>query len=210
MARPLLLNRLRPVTLVAALLGLALGAAGARGAEEVYLFYLRKDLDRLIRTDSAAIVGKRVVVTDELAVLWPSRPERKNQLDGTDHVVFDTVHFHCLVPRSQMGDYLESIWADAEKGYADVIERIEAVNERQRKRDLTPAQANEDRRRLYWELYRIWSNRPIVTLFGRVERSTLWGRIHPAASGRVQSERVVLRVDRIEEPRERWTHSLDE
>lgn len=215
MLRPALtrlgLRRLpRAVRLVAPALALLLGAAGARAAEDAYLFYLRGDLVRLIEDEPEEIVGKRVVVTDELALIWPVADERKNELDGTEYVTFDTVHFKCLIPRDDMGEYLESIWADASKGYGEVIEKIEAVNERQRKRELTRDQANEDRRRLYWELYRVWRNRPIVTVFGKVDRAELWGPIARGAEGSVDTERVVIVADRAEKPRQRWYESLDE
>ena len=63
------LRTLRTLTL-ASVAALCLGLF-AQKAEAVYLFYLRKDLARAIAKKPKAILGKSVVVTDELLVVWP-------------------------------------------------------------------------------------------------------------------------------------------
>ena len=199
--------RTRPALILATLAGLTLGVGVARGGEEIYLFYLRKDLAQRVAEEPADVVGKKVVFTDELTVIWPREPERHTDIDGATHVPFDTTYFKCLVPRGAMGEHLGSIFNDAREGYAEVMKKLETVTERLRKRELTLAQATADRRRLHWELHRIWSNKPIVTVYGAVDRAELWGDVQ----GRdVDTERVVVVVDKVEKPRQRWYESLDE
>lgn len=200
--------RVRPALILTAIAGLAIGASAAAAGEQIYLFYLRKDLAHTLATQPDTLLGKKVVFTDELIVIWPRRPEeRHTTIDGTEHVPFDTTYFKCLVPRGAMGEHLSSIFNDARKGYEEVMKKLETVTERLRKRELTLAQANADRRRLNWELYRIWSNKPIVTVYGTVDRAELWG---PVQGRGVDTERVVIVADKIEKPRRRWYESLDE
>lgn len=194
-----------------ALLGAAALAAGAAWAQEgaVYRFFLRKDLARLIAENSERAIGQKVVVTDELTVIWPEAQERKNVLDGEDYVLFDTTYFRCAVPTSALGTHLQSIWEDARRGYAEVIQKIEETNAAEARRELSPSEAAERRRQYYWELYRVWSNKPIVTIYGTCDRHDFWGQVHGKSQG-VRTEAVTLVVDKVEKPRKRWYRSLDD
>lgn len=187
---------------------LAVGALVASRAEALYLFYMRRDLARIIAETPEQVVGKQVVVTDEVLVLWPDVQERPTQLNGQRYVLFDTTFFHCAIPADRMETHLESIWEDARKGYGEAIEKIEAVNKQEHDRELSMEQANEARRNLYWELYRVWSNKPIVTIFGTVDRADFWGPVRGKNDG-VATETVSIVVDRVERPRRRWYESLD-
>lgn len=188
----------------------------ATQADAVFLFYMRKDLSLLIRKTPKKIVGKDVTVTDELAVIWPETikltgDKRKNRLNGQEYVLFDTTYFSCAIPKDRMGTHLTSIWNDAQKGYKDVTKQIEDVNERQRKRELNKEQATKERQKLYWELYRVWSNKPIVTVFGKVQRADFWGPVFAQARGAgVATEKITLVLSKVEKPRKRWYRSLDE
>jgi hypothetical protein len=187
----------------------------AQPAHALYLFYMRRDLARLIKKAPKTVVGKQVVVTDELVVLWPEVQQRKDRLKGQKYRLFDTTHFRCAVPSDKMGTHLESIEVDArtdkkgENGYAAAIKQIEDVNERARKRELSPEQANTERRKLYWELHRVFRNAPILTIYGTVQRADFWGPVKGKANG-VGTEIVTIVVDKIEKPRKRWYRSLDQ
>ena len=178
-------------------------------ADALYLFYMRKDLAHLLSTNPDEVVGKQVVVTDRLAVLWPDAQERPNQLKGQRYVFFDTDHFHCAVPTDRMGTHLASIWEDAQRRYQVVTEEIEEINRQQREGGMGLAQAQDALRPKVWELHRIWANQPIVTIFGTVERADFWGEVKGKSQG-VATERVTIVVDRVEQPRRRWYESLDD
>ncbi|MGE0708567.1 MAG: hypothetical protein AB7N76_22930 [Planctomycetota bacterium] len=188
---------------------LALLLLAARPAEALYLFYMRHDLHHLISKEPAKIVGKQITVTDELGVLWPEIQQRKDQLKGQKYVLFDTTYFRCAVPTDKMGTHLEGIVADAKKGYEEVTKQIEEVNEKVRTRELSREQAAQEKRKLYWELYRIHENQPILTIYGTVERGDFWGDVVGKSDG-VGTEVVTILVDKIEKPRKRWYKSLDE
>ena len=181
----------------------------AQPAHALYLFYMRKDLAFLIHKQPKDVMDKPIVVTDELCVLWPEVQQRKDQLGGSKHVLFDTTYFRCAVPSDKMGTHLEAIQADARKGYEEVTKQIEDVNERVRKRELSREQAAQEKRKLYWELYRIFSNRPILTIYGTVKRADFWGNVVGKSNG-VGTEIVTIVVDKIEKPRKRWYRSLDD
>ncbi len=196
---------------IASCAAVLIALAGVSIAQEkaVYLFYMRKDLSQIIKKESKKVVGKKVVVTDELVVIWPEVQKRKNTLNGEEYVVFDTTYFHCAVPTDQMGAHLESIWEDAKKGYEEATKQIEATNEEQRTGKITPSQGADKRRELYWELYRLWSNKPVVTIYGQVDRHEFWGEVRGKGAG-VATETVSIVVDKVEKPRKRWYKTLDE
>lgn len=191
--------------------GVALAAVlvSASQAEAIYLFYMRKELAHLIGEDSKKVIGRQVVVTDELLVVWPEVQQRATEFNGEKYVVFDTTYFHCAVPSEKMGAHLESIWQDAQKAYGEVTTKIEEVNEQQRTGDITPSQGVELRRELYWKLYAVWKNKPILTIYGTVDRHDFWGAVNGKGAG-VATEAVSIVVDKIEKPRRRWYKTLDE
>ena len=78
-------------------------------------------------------------------------------------------------------------------------------------RDIAP-DAQTKRRDLYWALYKVWSNKPIVTVFGTVARADFWGPVADVAKGAgVQTEQITIVVDKVEKPRTRWyEEGLDE
>ena len=80
---------------IASCAAVLIAIAGVSVAQEkaVYLFYLRKDLSHVLKKDSKKVVGKKVVVTDELLVIWPEVQKRKSTLNGDEYVVFDTTYF---------------------------------------------------------------------------------------------------------------------
>lgn len=199
------------------LLGLAcLGAllAGftlAQPADALYLFYMRADLDRLIKQEPKEVVGKQIVVTDELTVIWPEVQQRKDMLSNAKHVLFDTTYFRCAVPSDKMGSHLEAIADDARKGYGEIVSEVEEVNRKVQKGEMRAEEASKERRKLYWAMHRVYSNRPLLTIFAKVERADFWGEVDGVARGSgVATEIVTLVVEKIEKPRQRWYRSLDE
>lgn len=207
---------------LAAVVGLGLTAPQA---DAIYLFHMRKDLDILLKKTPKKIVGKQIVVTDEMSVIWPETVEtlkayqgdkRKNEVESEEHVLFATTYFRCAIPKDKMGTHLSSIWNDAKKGYGDVTKQIEEVNRKAASDPkggarLSAAEAAKERRKLYWELYRVWSNKPIVTIYGTVKRADFWGPVDGAASGSgVATEAITIVVDKVEKPRKRWYKTLDE
>lgn len=201
-------NGLRRVLPIAGA-GILLAVLATTQAHALYLFYLRQDLSQVMAETPDEIVGKQVVVTDHMLMVWPAIQQRPDTLDGEKYVLFDTTYFHCAVPANAMGEHLGSIWEDAQKGYSAITKQIEEVNEEQAKGKLTPSQGVEKRRELYWELHRVWKNQPIVTIFGTVDRADFWGPVRGKAEG-VATETMTIVVDRIEKPRKRWYKTLDE
>jgi hypothetical protein len=188
-------------------LGLLLLAAPAHA---IYLFYMREDLDRVIREHPEQVVGKKVVFTDELCVIWPQVQQRPDTLDGQRYVLFDTAKFHCAVPQNQVGAHLQQIWDDAQKGYGDVLKQLEDINDQLRARQMSETDAQTRRHDLYWQLYKVWSDKPIVTVFGTVARADFWGPVRGRENG-VATEAITVVVDRVEKPRDRWyEEGLDE
>ncbi len=182
----------------------------AAPAHALYLFYMRQDLDRLIRSNPDEIVGKQVCFTDELTMIWPQVQQRPDSLDGQRHVLFDTTYFKCAIPQNRMETHLQSIWDDAQKGYGDLLRQLEEINDRLRSRELTETDAQNQRRDLYWQLYKVWSNKPIVTVYGTVARADLWGPVRGKDQG-VATEQITIVVDSVEQPRRRWyEEGLDE
>jgi len=207
---PILRGHLRrhwPALLASAAVLSVLGTT--RGEDAAYLFYMRRELEHLVQNEPQKVVGQKVVFTDELVVLWPDVQQRKNKLEGKQFALFDTALFSCAVPTTAMGDHLGSIWQDAQKGYQEALTKIEEVNEQERTRQISSSQANDMRRELYWELYRVWSNKPVLTIFGQVQRADLWGPVRGKEAG-VATESITIIVDRVEKPRRRWYLSLDE
>lgn len=193
-----------------------LAAAGvlllAAPAHALYLFFQRRDLEQLIRKDPDQIVGKQVCFTDELAVLWPQVQQRPDTLEGERYVLFDTTMFKCAIPANRMETHLQSIWDDAQKGYAEILTKLEAINDQLREKALTETDAQNQRRELYWELYKVYSNKPIVTVYGTVARADFWGPVDGGAKGAgVATEQITIVVDKVEKPRARWyEEGLDE
>lgn len=182
----------------------------AAPAQALYLFYMRQDLDRLIRSDPEKIVGKQVCFTEELAVIWPQVQQRPDTLEGQRYVLFDTTYFHCAIPQNRMETHLQAIWDDAQKGYSETLGKLEEINEQMHTRALSETDAQNQRRDLYWELYKVWSNKPIVTVFGTVARADFWGPVRGQDQG-VATEAITIVVDRVEAPRRRWyEEGLDE
>jgi hypothetical protein len=199
------LRRILPIAAAA----LLIAVVATTQADALYLFYLRKDLSRILEETPKDIVGKQVVVTDDVVAMWPEIQQRPDMLDGKKYVLFDTTHFHCAIPADSMGEHLGTIWKDAQEGYREVTAQIEEVNRQQAKGKLTPSQGADKRRELYWELHRIWKNQPIVTLFGTVDRADFWGPVRGKAEG-VATETITIVVDRVDKPRKRWYKTLDE
>lgn len=188
---------------------LALGFLAAQPADALYLFYMRKDLAYALKKQPKTVINKQVVVTDEMTVMWPEVQQRKDRLKGTKYVLFDTTYFRCAVPSDKMGSHLESIADDARKGYGEIITEIEAINTKVQKGEMAREAASKERTRLYWQMHRVYSNRPILTLFAKIERADFWGDVVGKGSG-VSTEIVTLLVDKIEKPRRRWYRALDE
>lgn len=182
----------------------------AAPAQALYLFYMRQDLDRLIRTNPDEIVGKQVCFTDELTMIWPQVQQRPDTLNGQRYVLFDTTYFKCAIPQNRMETHLQSIWDDAQKGYGDILRQLEEINDRLRAREITETDAQNQRRDLYWQLYKVWSNKPIVTVYGTVTRADFWGPVRGKEQG-VATEQITIVVDQVEQPRRRWyEEGLDE
>ncbi len=200
-------NGLRRIGLAGALVALLTLTAWAEDA--VYHFYLRKDLELLVENEPDKIVGQQVVFTDELTVIWPEVAERPNEVDDERYVLFDTTDFHCAVPEEKLETHLQSIADDARRGYGDITKEIEDINEQERTRKISTSQATEARRNLYWKLFRVWKNKPIVTVYGTVRRADFWGDVKGKSQG-VGTERVSIIVDKLEKPRRRWYLNLDE
>lgn len=191
-----------------ALLGLLLLPAPAKA---LYLFFMRKDLLRAMHDDPASVAEKQVVVTDELMVVWPEAQERPADKDGQQWVLFDTELFHCAIPRDAMGEHLEAAWQDAKQGYGEALKKLEAINDEWVARKISESDAQARRTELYWELYRVWSNKPLVTVFGTVSRADFWGPVVGRDEGGVATERFTIVADRVERPRRRWYEDgLDE
>ncbi|MBL4847572.1 MAG: hypothetical protein JKY65_18800 [Planctomycetes bacterium] len=188
---------------------LALGFLAAQPADALYLFYMRKDLAYLLKKQPKTVIGKKIVVTDEMTVIWPEVQQRKDRLKGTKYVLFDTTYFRCAVPSDKMGSHLESIADDARKGYGAIIEEVEALNTKVQKGEMAREAAVAERTKLYWRMHRVYSNRPIVTVFAKVERADFWGDVVGRGNG-VATEIVTLLVDKIEKPRRRWYRTLDQ
>ncbi|MCW8137361.1 MAG: hypothetical protein KIT58_00475 [Planctomycetota bacterium] len=172
-------------------------------AQAIYLFFMRQDLDLLIRGQPEKIVGKQVCFTDELTIIWPQVQERPDTLGGQRYVLFDTTYFKCAIPQNRMETHLQSIWEDAQKGYGDIQRQLEEITEQLRARQLSETEAQNRRRDLYWQLYKVWSNKPIVTVFGTVQRADFWGPVRGKDQG-AHTEQVTIVVDQVEQPRRRW------
>lgn len=189
-------------------MALAFLAAPARA---LYLFYMRKDLVRAIESDPDSVIGKQVVFTDQLIMVWPDAQERPADLDGKQWVLFDTELFHCAIPRDAMGAHLTEAWDNAQKGFGEARKKLEEVNDEWHARKISEADAQTRRRELYWELYKTWANRPLVTVFGTCARADFWGEVIGKDEGKVATERVTIVADRVERPRRRWyEEGLDE
>jgi hypothetical protein len=195
---------------VALFLGLSLvvsGALLARRADAIYRYFSRQSLAWDLENDPDKWLDQDVTVTDELVFVWPQGPT--DSADNTPHLKFDTLYFRCAVPTSAKGDHLEAVWEEAKKGAKDIIDRIEEVNDKQRKREISDKDADDKRKALYWELHAHWKNKPIVTLFGKVKRADFWGPVQGKEEG-VRTEQITIVVDRVEKPRDRWYEDLDD
>lgn len=171
--------------------------------QALYLFYYRKDLELALASDPAAVIGKQVVFTDELLVLWPDAQERPTDANGQQWVLFDTDLFHCAIPRDAMGTHLAEAAESAARGYGEVLKELEAVNDEWHARKISESEAQTRRKELYWKLLKAWNNRPLVTVFGTVARADFWGDVVGKEEG-VATERVTIVADRVERPRRRW------
>jgi hypothetical protein len=188
---------------------LAVGLA-ASPAQALYLFFMRRDLAHAIQHEPDSVVDKQVCFTDELCVIWPAVQQRPDSLGGTQYVLFDTTNFHCAIPRDNIGTHLNECWSDAQKGYGDALKKLQDINDQVHARQLSQADAETQRRELYWELNRIWKNKPIVTVYGKVQRADFWGPVKGQDQG-VATEAITIVVDRVERPRMRWYEDgLDE
>ncbi|MDC3379358.1 hypothetical protein OAX78_03655 [Planctomycetota bacterium] len=178
-------------------------------AQALYLFYMRRDLAHELAQNPDDLVGKKVVFTDELVILWERDSARPETINGRRYILFDTEYFHCALPADRLETHLTSISDDSKAGYQEILNRLEAVNASESSREISASEAVERRANLWWELYRVWSNQPIVTCFGTVERANFWGDVRGGRNG-VATERVTIVLDRVEKPRDRWYRSLDE
>jgi hypothetical protein len=187
----------------------ALGAA-ASPAQALYLFFMRRDLAHAIQHDPDTVIDKQVCFTDELCVIWPEVQQRPNTLGGVQHVLFDTTNFHCAIPRDRIETHLNECWADAQRGYGEALKKLQEINDQVHARQMSQSDADTKRTELYWELNRIWKNKPIVTVYGKVVRADFWGPVKGADQG-VATESISIVVDRVERPRQRWYEDgLDE
>jgi hypothetical protein len=184
----------------------------AAPAHALYLFFQRRDLEQLLRKDPDQIVGKQVCFTDELSIIWPQVQQRPDTLEGESYVLFDTEMFKCAIPTNRMETHLQSIWDDAQKGYGEILTQLEEINDQLRAKQLTETDAQNKRRELYWALYKVYSNKPIVTVYGTVARADFWGPVDGGAKGAgVATEQITIVVDKVEKPRARWyEEGLDE
>lgn len=190
-----LLPRLGPAVLAILLLPAPVQA--------LYLFFYRKDLELALARDPAAVIGKQVVFTDELMVLWPDAQERPSDMGGQQWMLFDTELFHCAIPRDAMGTHLAEAGENAARAYGEVLKELEAVNDEWHARKISEGDAQGRRKELYKKLLQVWNNRPLVTVFGTVARADFWGEVVGKDEG-VSTERVTILADRVERPRRRW------
>jgi hypothetical protein len=196
--------------------GLGFGAgtwsepAFGQESEDRYRFFMREDLRRILDEDPDSIVAASdnesgVVFTDELAVLWPEARERPNRVGRDRYVLFDTELFHCAVPENQRGDYLGEIWERARLGYTEKLTEIEGINDQLHERSISPEDAANQRTAAIVDLYRLWRNQPIVTVYGRAMYADFFGQVaRQATRAGVHTERITIIVDRVERPRQRW------
>ncbi len=194
--------------LLVVLAGVVCALVLPRSAEALYRYFSRQDLARDLETEPDKWLDQDVTFTDELCFVWPAGAS--DTLDGAKHLKLDTLYFRCAVPEDKKGDYLDAIWEEAKKGVKDILERIEDVNEKYRKGELNEADATKQRHSLYWELHQRWKNKPIVTIFGKVRRADFYGPVQGKEEGQVRTEAITIVIDRIEKPRERWYHDLDD
>src|SRR5581483_11188996 len=147
----------------------------ARRAEAFFRYFTRKNLAHALESDPEKWLEQDVTVTDELAYVFPADPNGELDTEKTQRtkcVRFDTFYFRCAVPADKKGDYLESIWADAQKGQKDILDEIQAVNADERlaadKRQMKDhAKLRLD---LYWKLHARWKAKPLVTVLGKIAR----------------------------------------
>jgi hypothetical protein len=176
-------------------------------AYALYLFYMRQDLRLALDSDPDSLVGKQVTFTDRLVRVWPEARERPNSVGGESYVVFDTEFFHCAVPESRLGTHLKSVWETTKTGYAAKLKDLEAINDEILEGKLGPAEANDRRTAILWEMKDIWYDMPIVTVMGTVDRAEFWGAVQGAAD----TEVITIVCDEVQKPRDRWYfHGLDE
>jgi len=168
------------------LAGLVCGAAllvTTVGDADGYRFVHRDKLNRELKN----WVGKKVTTTDKLTMVYPD--------EFSNHVFFETHYFRCAIPtnNSKGVEYIKTLYAGALKQFKDLRE------------ELDKAKSASERNAIVWKIYKRWKEKPIVTMFGTVDRPELWGQVAPAAkSSGVVSERIVFVIDRLEKPRKRW------
>jgi hypothetical protein len=185
----------------------------ARRAEAFFRYFTRKNLLHALENDPEKWLDQDVTVTDELAYVFPGDP--KGELDtektqGTKCVRFDTFTFRCAIPETKKGDYLESIWADAQKGCKDILDEIQAVNADERLREGRKLAKHDDLRKdLYWKLHARWKAKPLVTIFGKVARVDFTSpgfylQKNAAEDPKAKPEPITIICERVEKPRERY------
>jgi hypothetical protein len=205
------------------LLAIALGGAlplvgPLRQADAVWRYFSRKNLATALATDPDKWVDADITVTDELAFVYPANPELDTeQKSKAQYVRFDTYYFHCAVETSKKGEYLDQIWSTAQNTCKDILEKIQKVNDDERKRAIQHDQAEKARHDLFWELHERWKEQPIVTLFGKVARADFFtppfyleGKNAPEPEAKAAPEIVTIVCEKVEKPRERFYTNLDD
>ncbi len=194
----------------------------ARRADAFFRYMTRKNLIHELETNPDKWLDQDVTVTDELAYVFPADPA--NELDqekvqGTKCTRFDTAYFRCAIDNAKKGEYLDQIWADAAKGAKEILDKLEAINEDQRKKSKNEGDAEKERRELYWQLYAHWKSqaplgsekaaRPMVTVFGKISKLDFYTpsfyltkNANEEFKGKPESFTILC--ERVERPRQRY------
>lgn len=129
-------------------------------------------------------VGKGVTCVDRLVMLY----DREQQ----GYIRFDTRYFRCAIKSSDpTAALLKKAYANATKGFKDLTKKLEEEKD--------PAK----RRELLWEVHKRWKDKPLVKLYGKVDRPKLFGDVKGESNG-VVSELIIIMCDRVEKPRKRF------
>jgi len=184
----------------------------ARRADAFFRYMTRKNLIHELEANPDKWVDQDVTVTDELAYVFPADPAGEldtEKTQGTKCTRFDTVYFRCAIDTAKKGDYLDAIWADASKGAKEILDKLEEINDQQRKKGKGEADAEKERRELYWQLYAHWKAKPIVTVFGKIARvdfhtPDFYLKHNANEDFKGKPESLTILCERVEKPRERY------
>jgi hypothetical protein len=131
-------------------------------------------------------VGKKVTITDRVAMIYKAGPE--------GYLMFDTHYFRCAIPAGAEGvDYIKDVFKTMKTNFKDLRE------------ELKKAKTESERNTISKKIYKRWKKKCIVTIYAEVKRPEFWGKVDDGAKGSaVVSERIVLVCEKAEKPRARW------